>query len=173
VSAAHPEGVPRRDVVHVLRDGRDVAASLRDASRQPWGASWATPSAEDGARRWLLWVRTIQRDIVQFPRSCTVRYEDLLARGRDQLAELYEAVGAQLPLHEVGAIYDRWGFEASATGGADSLVVDGACRGERPGEPDGFFRRGRSGAWQTDLSVSEQVLVHAIAGDLLRELGYS
>jgi hypothetical protein len=164
---------PDAAIVHVLRDGRDVAASLRDASTRRWGASWAPARVDEAADRWAKWVRAIQRDMPLFTRTRTIRYEDLSADGPTVLAELYDFVGEPIPFHEVTSICDRGAFEVSAAGAADSLVLEGALRGSAGAEPEGFHRRGRVGGWKTDLTIDEQVLVHAIAGDLLRELGYS
>ena len=163
---------PDAIIVHVLRDGRDVAASLRDASRRPWGRAWASGSAEDGARRWVEWVTAIRRGLEGFSRTRTVRYEDLAADGPAALAELYRFLGAPLPPHLVKSIYERGQF-GRAAGVPDCLVLEGECRGAAPGEPDGFFRRGRPGAWKTDLSGGEQEAVQAVAGELLAELGYA
>jgi hypothetical protein len=164
---------PGAAIVHVLRDGRDVAASLRDASRRRWGESWAPGKVEDAAQRWVQWVRKIQQDLPRFARTRTVRYEDLCADGPAVLAGLFEFLGEPLPAHQVKSIFDGGAFEASAAGETDSLVLQGAFRSAAPREPEGFHRRGRAGTWQSDLSLDEQVLVYAIAGDLLHELGYS
>jgi LPS sulfotransferase NodH len=164
---------PGAIVVHVLRDGRDVAASLRAASRRPWGERWAPASVEEAARRWVGWVRTIERDLGRFPRTRTVRYEELSADSGAVLGQLFEFLGVPLPAPTVKAICERWEFRASLAGGEDSLMLQGAARGQVSPEPDGFFRSGRPGGWRSDLSLQEQVAVHAIAGELLGELGYS
>ena len=163
---------PDAIIIHVLRDGRDVAASLRDASRQPWGRTWASGSAEAAGRRWVEWVGAIRRGLDGFSRTRTVRYEDLAADGPAVLGELYRFLGAPLPPHLIKSIYQLWQFGASTAGGPDSLVLEGDCRGKAPGEPEGFFRRGRPGGWKTDLSSEEQAAVQAVAGELLAELGY-
>jgi Sulfotransferase family len=162
---------PSAIVLHVLRDGRDVAASQLHAHRQGWGRGWAPTTARDAARRWVDWVTTIRRDIGAFPRSQTIRYEDLARKGPDVLAELFAALGVLLPLDEVARIIEHSGFDAQRSGaGPESLVLTGD--GDRVSEPEGFFRRGLPGAWERDLSGREQQAVHAIAGPLLRELGY-
>ena len=164
---------PDAVIVHVLRDGRDVAASLRDASRHRWGESWAPANVEEAAYRWVQWVRRIQHDLPRFARTCTVRYEDLSADGGSVLADLYDFLGEPLPAQQVKSIIDGGAFDAIVSGGVDSLLLEGACHGAAAPEPEGFHRRGQAGGWRTDLSLEEQVLVHAVAGELLDELGYS
>jgi predicted O-methyltransferase YrrM len=164
---------PDATILHVLRDGRDVVASLLDAQRRPWGRDWAPSSARDAACRWAEWVSAIRAGLPGFRRARTLRYEELVAAGPSALAELYDFLGVPLPLPEVEAIHDRWRFDASSEAvRSDSLKVVGACRQAAPAEPEGFFRRGRPGPWQRDLSPAEQKAVQAVAGDLLSELGY-
>lgn len=160
---------PDAVILHVVRDGRDAVASLLHANRRPWGKTWAPATAEWAARRWVRWVRSIRRDLSAFPRQRTVRYEDLVANGPAELADLFDFLGMSLPPEEVEGIHDRMRFDGP--GGRDSLVIEGECKGSG-GEPEGFYRRGRSGGWQDDLSPRDQATVHTLAGDLLRELAY-
>ena len=39
--------------------------------------------------------------------------------------------------------------------------------------PRGFFRRGVTDSWRTDLTAEQRSLFHQAAGDLLIELGYA
>src|SRR5207237_1610627 len=62
---------PDAVVLHVLRDGRDVTASLLAAHQTPWGRTWAPGTAAEAAVRWDKWVRMIQKDLPLFQRSRT------------------------------------------------------------------------------------------------------
>jgi predicted O-methyltransferase YrrM len=164
---------PGAALVHVVRDGRDVVASLRQAYRQQWGRLWAPASVDEAARRWVAWVEEIRSHAGRFDRCHEVRYEDMVAHGPDCLAALFEFVGVPLPPAEVAAIYERQRFDACAGGAAPGpLVLGGLYRGGEPAEPAGFFRQGKVGSWQEDLSPQEKAIVHAVAGPLLAELGY-
>src|SRR5262249_52575667 len=87
------------------------------------------------------------------------------------LGRLFGFLALSLPPEQVEEIHDRFRFDAGAAG-ADSLVAGGQCRSAGGAEPEGFYRRGRPGGWEEDLSPREQEVVHALAGDLLHELGY-
>jgi hypothetical protein len=163
---------PDAVILHVLRDGRDVTASLLAAHHAPWGRTWAPETVVEAASRWDTWVRTIQRDLPLFERTRTIRYEELSARGETILAELYETLGVPLPSEQVRQIFDNWGFSTCRERlRPDSLVLAEHVRGGLL-EPDGFHRSGRSGGWRDTLSTEDQQTVEERAGELLRELGY-
>jgi hypothetical protein len=165
---------PDAAIIHVLRDGRDVVASLRSAEKHTWGTGWATSKVAEAAQRWVDWVGEIRRHRPYISRYCEVRYEDLIDHGPETLGRLYDFL--RVPINAIAArqIYDHLAFAACAAGSApDSLIMTGECEDLHRGEPDGFFRQGRAGAWRDDLSASEQQAVWRIAGSLLCELGYS
>jgi hypothetical protein len=164
---------PEASLIHVVRDGRDVVASLRDAHRQRWGRSWTPATIEEAARRWVEWVEEIRSQVGTFARVHEVRYEDLLLEGPKALAELFAFLELPLPADQVEAIYEQHRFEAAGGTSAESLIVTGACASARRDEPAGFYRKGKAGGWQQDLSAAEQDIVESIAGDLLQTLGYT
>jgi hypothetical protein len=165
---------PRAALVHVLRDGRDVVASLCDAHRRGWGRGWAPARAAEAAQRWADWVWEIRRQSAFFARYVEVRFEDLVADGPAALGRLYESLGLPLPAAEAAAVCRRFGFAACAAGTApESLVYTGECSAPNAVEPEGFYRRGRPGAWREELSPEEQEIVHRVAGPMLREAGYA
>jgi hypothetical protein len=164
---------PQAAIIHVLRDGRDVVASLCSAHRQGWGRGWATAKVADAARRWVDWVREIRHQSTFFDRVHVVRFEDLLADGPAQLQSVYDFLELPLPAADVQSIYQQFSFAACAAGTApESLVLAGEISNQPITEPEGFFRQGRSGTWRDDLTAHEQAIVEEIAGKLLRELGY-
>lgn len=164
---------PESALIHVLRDGRDVVASLCNAHRQGWGRGWATAKVADAARRWFDWVQEIRHQSAFFKRTHVVRFEDLLQNGPETLSRMYDFLQIPLPFAEVQAIYDQFSFTACAAGTApESLVLAGELQNQRITEPEGFFRQGKAGAWQDDLTPEEQAIVMDIAGKLLQELGY-
>src|SRR5262249_37866568 len=121
---------PDAAVIHVLRDGRDVVASLLAAYRQGWGRPWAPATAEAAAGKWVAWVREVRHRGEVFARFREVRYEDLLRAGPETLAALYDFLGLPLPPGQVQAVCRRFGFDACAVGaGGESLVLEGACKG--------------------------------------------
>ncbi len=164
---------PQSVLIHVLRDGRDVVASLCSAHRQGWGRGWATAKVTDAARRWVDWVQEIQHQAKFFQRKCVVRYEDLLQDGPATLQRLFEFLQLPIMMTETRTIYDQFSFADCAAGTSpESLVLTGELKDQDITEPEGFFRQGKAGGWQSDLQPQEQEIVLSIAGKLLGELGY-
>jgi predicted O-methyltransferase YrrM len=163
---------PDAAVVHVLRDGRDVVASLRAAHRQQWGRVWTPAGVEEAARRWAEWVAAVRAHAGLFRHFHEVRYEDLLERGPDCLGRLFDSLGVPLPAEQVGAIYEQYRFGACAGRAATESLATPAGDARTVQEPAGFFRRGEAGGWVEELTEREKDLVHAIAGPLLQELDY-
>jgi hypothetical protein len=137
-------------VVHLVRDGRDVACSLMRASARAWGEGWAPSRLDGAAEQWreLVTVAGSARELTD--RYAEVRYEALhSADAPPLLTSLYELCGLEpdedlarrtpeqfdlarlrtLPAAEqpCGIV---WGGE---------LVADGATR---PAEPKGFVGGG-------------------------------
>lgn len=78
---------PRSQFVHVVRDGRDVAAShLRS------GRPWAYGSVDDAARGWLAIVDEV-RAVVPAGQLFELRYEDLVADVASTVAPLLDFLG--------------------------------------------------------------------------------
>jgi hypothetical protein len=159
--------LPEACFVHVIRDPRDVAISMRSAGRG-WGRSWA-PSRTHGAA--ATWAHNVQcgLDIAQkTERYREIRYEDLLERGTSELGELFAWLG--LPVDD--------GFcETALEACSIENLRCGNTKVRSPWalnmEPEGFYRSGRSGGWVGDLGRRELNTVEYIAGPLMDRLGYA
>ena len=162
------ELLPEARFVHIIRDGRDVAMSLR--------GKWFGPDAVDDLAWW--WRRHIERArrvAGGLPGYLEVRYEALV---RDPEVEL-RRVGAFVELAWSPAMLD---YHRRARGRLEEIhhdIVD--HRGElitaerrlgihlsttRPPDPS------RIGAWRAEMPASDQRRFVAIAGHMLEELGY-
>lgn len=73
---------PDARVVHIIRDGRDVARSLA-------AVRWGPGSAVAGAEEWVRSVRQGRRDMKHY---YEVRYETLLANPRAEITKLFDAL---------------------------------------------------------------------------------
>lgn len=153
--------VPDVKFIHALRDGRDVAVSLRAGARS-WARSWAPSSIHAAA---ALWRSTVleAREARRFgpAQYREVRYDDLLRDGPAALLELFAYIGVPATSAEATAIHEQHTIE---------LMREGGHPFDLPRE---FFRRGEDGAWRRELTATERYLVDDAAGDLLRELGYA
>jgi len=154
--------IPRVRFIHMIRDGRDVAASMVAASRG-WGQPWAPGDVESASKQWKEHVLGA-RKARQYPgRYMEVRYEELLTNGTQVLRGVLEFMGVSTDPSVVSAIYDGHRFENMKQKGK------GARDFSLPKE---FFRKGQSGDWRNSLNPTERYLFHEAAGDLLAELGY-
>jgi hypothetical protein len=143
-------------LVHVLRDPRDVVASLRAAGRS-WGRSWA-PSGTAGAAR--LWRRFVESavDVENDPRGLVVRYERAHEDPAGELLRICEATGLKAAPGWYQDVVAQHSFERRA-----QLEGAGAKR---------FLRRGRVGSWHEDLSGRDVRIVEYVAGALMDQLEY-
>ena len=167
--------LPDARFIHLIRDGRDVAASMV-AAAAGWGDHWAPPTVHDAARRWRRRVKDAREASAASGRYVEVRYEDLLSGGPDVLAGLFTFCGVETDATQRACIYDRFSFKrmAGTESGNSSMVIGGdAARLLRNGyhEPEGFFGEGRPGAWMS-WTPDERAEFDRTAGEMLRELGY-
>jgi hypothetical protein len=140
-AAVYPDAV----YVHLIRDGRDVAASMRDL----WSYDPDYADAGSNARRWAAAVRDA-REHLAGARYVEVRYESLIADGVAALATVYDHIG--LPYDEP-FLRDSLEFAAAPLNVRPSRVATGARK------------------WAAGNGPVERAVV-AAAGDLLEELGY-
>jgi hypothetical protein len=154
--------IPHAKFVHVLRDGRDVAASLRAAARG-WARTWAPSSVASAATLWRSMVLSA-RGARRFgpERYVEVRYEDLQTNAPEALLKVFAFIGVPTKVHEAAAICERHTIETMRESGGSPFDL-----------PREFFRNGRMGGWRHELSPIERYLFHDAAGDLLCELGYA
>jgi hypothetical protein len=161
--------LPEAHFIHVVRDGRDVALSLRQV--------WFAPGQEIEllARYWRDCVETTQRLARRCAHYLELRLDDLVAEPERQLRRIcaflrldFEPAMERYHLHareRLDEITDR----RDATG---RLLVSKAQRlaqHERTSAPPD---PGRLGRWKRELPPDERARFEAVAGPLLRRLGY-
>jgi sulfotransferase family protein len=130
-------------VVHVIRDGRDVALSM---VRRTW---WGPDSISDAAREWADCVHN-GRQASGLARYVEIRYEDLLGDPRSSIERVFEALGLESPDDVLEA----------------ALGELGIARNVEPGDRIG------TGKWRDALSPKDLAAFDRVAGETLRELGY-
>lgn len=168
-----------RAAILVVRDPRDVACSHApffgmsiDESIEAMGnrshGGKGSPLHAETPQPWGTWSRHTQSWLnpdVPFP-VFTVRYEDLKEDAVSTLLPIFNAVGLQCTPEELTGAVERSSFER--------LKESEEKRGfrETSRNTGKFFRKGRAGGWQEELT-SEQVL--ALESDhrqVMRLLGY-
>ena len=152
----------------LVRDGRDVVDSLRDALQKGgWASDLATVRDDeqgrtsfllDAANAWVQRMASARRALASVPpeRGLLLRYEDLLADPESELARVLSWMGvarpADLESHVEALRFDR---------------VDPAHRGA------GRFHRAASpGLWRDNLTADEVAAVEGVMAETLVALGY-
>jgi hypothetical protein len=169
--------LPDARFVHVLRDGRDVVASILAASRS-WGSQWAPKSARAAAQMWATHVDAGLAAAATLPPEVfiQVRYEELLADTDDWLRTLIDLLGLEWDQAGIAAAVDANTAGRTATGGGTELQRRGEFArrtGEVVREPAEFVRRGRVGSYRVDLSLRQRLTVELLARRTLAAAGYA
>ncbi len=166
---------PEAGFIHVVRDGRDVAASLMAAS-QSFGRDFAPPDLTRAARMWKQ--RVIRaREAVDAPGGyAEIRYEALHTDGVAALQRAHAVCGVEVSEDDCTRALERFSFDGMASSGAvaDSIITGGEFSSDDRTrvEPEGFFRKGVVGGWRDGWQFEQRNAFDAAAGDLLVELGY-
>lgn len=155
---------PEARIVHLLRDPRDVVASLLAASRE-WGGGWAPGNAYDAARWWREHVVAARSIRASTDRFYELTYEDLYADPEAELGRLLEWTGLEASRETLRSAVEETRLSRMREGETEAPW-------ELEEEPDGFVRKGGSGNWRVDLTGREARVVEQVNRDLMHELGY-
>jgi len=149
--------LPEAQVIHIIRDGRDVALSY---VKQNWAYPLPWDKHEHLSVAGIYWEWIVRRGREYGRRMGAnyreVRFENLVEHPRESLAELGEFIGQDLD------------YERIQSAGIGS-VSDPNTSFQGEGGRGGFHPVGR---WKTKLSSEEIVNFETLVGDFLEELGY-
>jgi len=157
------ELLPQARFIHLIRDGRDVAASMNAASRG-WARLWAPAEVGKAAALWKSFVLSARKAARHEGRYLEVRYEELLARGAAVLQTVFAFVGLPIDGAQAARIVESYRF--------DKMKAEGSA-GRVGRLPEGFLREGRAGSWRDGFSPMDRYVFNEVAGDLLCALGYA
>lgn len=171
------EVLPECKVIHIVRDSRAVVASMLAASHETWGRIFAPSRAKDAAIEWHRHVREARAYGAKLGpgRYLEVRYEDLLADTAGSIERIYAFVGLPVTRAEAERIAATQKFEEQKKTGGTPFQRAGelASLDRAAPEPPGFFRKGQSDAWKTELSLMQKLVVWRYTRHLLGECGYA
>jgi hypothetical protein len=161
--------LPEGRFIHIIRDGRDAALSLR--------GMWFSPGweIETQAAYWRKNILSARRAGLGRPDYLEVRYEDLILSTRVVLERICAFVG--LTWEESMLTYytrapQRLKEHKGRSRKDGSLMLTGEQRLSQqkrttePPDPTCVF------AWKQSMSTEEKLRFHRVAGDLLKDLGY-
>jgi hypothetical protein len=135
---------PDARVVHIIRDGRDVARSVLSMD-------WGPQTVADAAREWRAGITAARAAAPELASYTEVRYEEVLFDPATAIVALFDALGLSAP---------------------DSVVADALQEWSRPFNTDPGDPRIGHGKWAGRWAPEEERCFDDIAGDLLSELGY-
>lgn len=169
--------LPRARFLHVIRDGRAVAASLIRASGG-WGREWAPDTILRAAERWGTRVRAGRgiRDLVHDPSAYReVRYEDVRLDPAGSLEGLYRWLGLRHDRALVEAAVAANDLAADRSGAFESIAMAGASENtlSEDAYPEGFVGPAPIDPADIDLTAPQMRKFEDHQGPLLVELGYS
>lgn len=160
--------LPEAHFIHIIRDGRDVAASYRDL----WFGPGKDPKAT--AVFWMWRIREIRQQARFVPNYLEVRYEALVTDPETVLREIGDFIG--LP-------FDERQLRAHLTAEEGLKELQDVVRSHRtiPAEERRSIHRltwkepdpTRVGRWRVAMSADEVAGFERVAGEMLSDLGYA
>ena len=161
---------PEARIIHLVRDGRGVAASRRNLRFGPG------PSIRAQALDWSRKIRVARAQGHGHPRYVEVRYEELVREPESVLEQLARVLRLEydprmLQYHQSTghrlAEFRDWVDETGTVMSEATYRRDIHRMAARPPAPE------RIDHWREVLTAGEIAEFEAVAGDLLRELGYA
>ncbi len=167
--AAIQRVLPEAYFVHVIRDGRDVALSLRQ--------TWFSPGSEIEtlAEYWMTCVTTARRQAAQCRHYLELRFEELVQDTDAVLARVCRFIDLAYSPEMVTyhrRTPERLKEHRDRTRPDGTMVVSHADRLRQQMLTTQPPRTSRVQAWRTDMPLDERARFERVAGDLLVELGY-
>lgn len=161
--------LPEARFIHIIRDGRDVALSLRPMRFSPGD------DIELLAKYWSRLVLTAREQGVRCRHYVEIRYEELVENTRPVLERLCTYLGLEFDeqmLHYYERTPDRLREHKGRFGSDGTLQLTQEQRYLQQQRTTVAPDRSRVRAWRHEMSREERMMFDVVAGDVLRELGY-
>jgi hypothetical protein len=147
-----------RRAVYVVRDGRDALVSYAHFVRTFESDRYSASSFDENLEMLIRsrdqfggWSRHVAAWSSRAAPTSVVRYEDLLVAPVDTVLASFLRLGVTLP-NVSGSMPDFQALKAQIPG---------------------FFRRGRAGAWKTEMPAALQEVFWSIHGEAMDRFGYT
>lgn len=151
---------PECKIIHLIRDPRDVVASIIAASRS-W-ARYFPRAANDAARMWVRYVNEVgsSRNLLGENQFFQLKYEHLLSSTKEVIESLSTFLKIQWKQEELEKAIRKNDARSKIRkrGGEDSQK---------------FLRKAKPGSWKEDLNWKQKFDVWRIARKTMNEVGYS
>jgi len=147
---------PRARIIHLVRDGRDVAESLARVHIGP-------QSISGRAKRWKHYINRVAQAQTRFPSSLfmTVRFEDLVMHTGQTMAAVFQFLEEEPVGSEPNVV-------SGSSGATRQYQISSPLHvsATRPLSAD------KIGVYKRNMTEREQEIFESIAGDELRANGY-
>jgi hypothetical protein len=168
---------PDARFINIIRDGRDVVASLLAASKS-WENDF-THYAFSAARLWTKYVRAVERarELVPKENFFDVRYEDLRRNPSEKLAMISRFLNLDWSEAAVREAVETNDIQQAMKTGGTQLVPSNLESATRSGAiykyaEVSFIRKGEPGSWRSDLRFYQKWQVWLFAHKTMADLGY-
>lgn len=156
------EALPESRIVLLIRDPRDVLASIIDAfGRGSWGS--AALGADNvphlDVEEWAdLYLRSVAKGRQAYEnhigRKALLRYEDLRADTLGTMTRAYSALEITVGQKQLAEAVEKHSWEAVP---------------EEQKGPGRFYRKARPGGWKDDLTAEQVAIVERVTAPILEE----
>ncbi|MBW2737995.1 MAG: sulfotransferase [Deltaproteobacteria bacterium] len=164
---------PKAKVVYVLRDARDVVASLLAASTT-WGKHWAPGNPKEAAKRWQQYSVRARSGLQDLPDNLhiTIKYEEMIADPVARLRGIAAFLAIDASDHQIMQAVQTNSLDSVHLSGG-TVIHRGIVESEDFKEPEGFVRKvGDTRRWRDKLSFYQRFWVWRVARKEMKEVGY-
>ena len=164
---------PKARIIYVLRDARDVVASLLAASNT-WGKRWAPDNSKEAARIWRQHSAIARSELQHLPDNLhiTVKYEEMIADPVARLSEIAAFLDIDASDHQIMQAVQVNSLDSVHLSGG-TAIPRGMVENKNFKEPEGFVRKvGDNRRWREKLSFYQRFWVWRVAGKEMKEAGY-
>lgn len=173
------ELLPDARFINIIRDARDVVASIMAAS-QTWGKDSLTHYAYSSARLWSKYVQAVEkgRKLVAKENFLDIRYEDLQREPAQKLRLLGQFLKFEWSDEDIRNAVEKNDIrQALQTGGTQIRpnVTDSPKASEAGYKFSevSFVRKGKPGSWKADLKFYQKWQVWLFAHRTMAAAGYT
>ena len=152
--------LPAAKIIHIIRDPRDVVASMLAASKT-WGRGWAPRGVKRALWVWYQHMDQARKAGAQLSPAqfMEIGYEDLVASPETRLRAVMNFLQLDWTEAEIAAAVKANAAGELRQGKGTQIPIRGALAKEPNSvvqEPKDFVRKAKPGSWQQDLTWMER-----------------
>ena len=170
------ELLPEARFIHVLRDPRDVAASMIAASKT-WASGWAPKTGRQAAKWWMKRVLAIRESSknLNSKQFLEMKYEDIRTSPNESMGKILDFLELAWGKDEIDNTIRK--NDLSSTAKTGTKIPVGGEFAKRSGETivkhsQGFIRKATPGAWKEDLTFRQKLQIWRVARKTMESFGY-